>query len=258
MEQEQFRVGSALEKGFQIWFRNLPAFLVLAILVYSPIVVYTAVITRGPLLGKTETLATYQTVTTLLQIPLSLIATAAVFYGTIQQLRGRPAGLVRSIVFGLRRLLPVLGVGLVNAALYGIGLGISRLPGGEYLILPVLVPALVLTCMLYVAVPVAVVERPGLVGALRRSRHLTNGYKLPIFTIIILLGFLFMFALFAVGGLFDDESMTDHDLKLSLWLGLGLDVAFGALSAVVNSVVYRDLRAAKEKVGNEEIARVFD
>lgn len=258
MERE-FRAGEALGKGFSIWAKNLPAFLVLAILVYAPVIVYTAVVASDTLIGDTERIRTYWVVTWLLKFPLGLIVSAAVLYGTIKQLRGDPAGIAASIGFGLKRLFPVLGVGILTGILTYGWFALALIPGiGRALFLPAFIGFLAVLCKLYVAVPVAVVERPGLIGALRRSAQLTDHNKLRIFVVVIVLLVVATLVSFLFQGLFDEDAMTDHQLKVLIWLTLAFDIALTALNATVNGVVYHDLRRAREGVETDELARVFE
>lgn len=239
-----FRVGDALGKGFSIWIKNLPSFLILALLAYSPVLVYTGFVLSGDL--DTDKLTTWSLIIGLIGIPIDLVVTAAVLYGTIQQLRGEHAGIAQSIGVGLQRLLPVIGVGLLSAlAVFG-GL------------LLLIVPGVILLCMFYVAVPAAVVERPGVMGALKRSRELTAGYKGSIFGIIIVLGVLE----FIVGKLVQSILMPDvptmGDVKTYVWVTVGIAIVMAALQATINGVVYHDLRLAKDGVATEDLARVFE
>jgi len=258
MVQGEFRVGDALGQGFAIWFKNFPAFMVLAILVYSPILAYTAVVTSGTLSQGSPELETYQLVNVLLQLPLNLLVTAAVLYGAIQQLCGRPAPILASIRVGFRRLFPVLGVGLLSGLAVGVWFVVALIPGGDPFLPLALVPCLFFACMFYVAVPAAVIERPGLLGALRRSRELTDGHKVRILAVVLTLGALALIVGQLLLGLFDESSMTDHEIKVSIWLNLGADIALAGLSAAVNGVVYRDLRAARDGVDAEQLARAFE
>lgn len=240
----ELRVGEALARGFGVWFKNLPAFTVLAALVYSPVIIYTAITLGGEL--SEETLTRWGLVTTAVQIPLGLIVTGAVLFGTVEQLRGRHVGIGESVGVGLKRLLPVLGVGL---------LGALCVLGGTLLLI---IPGIIVTCMLYVAVPAAVVERPGIGGALRRSRELTADNRLAIFGILLVMGALN----WVVSKVFESVLLGDEasvgDVKAFLWVTVGVSLLFAALSAVVNGVVYHDLRQAKEGVATEDLARVFE
>jgi hypothetical protein len=257
--ERQFRAGEALGRGLSIWAKNLPAFLVLAILVYAPVIVYTAVVASDTLIGDTEQIRTYTIVTWLLKFPLGLIVTAAVLYGTFQQLRGEHAGIAASIGFGLKRLFPVLGVGILTGILTYGWFVLAFIPGvGRALFLPALVGFLAVFCRLYVSVPVAVVERAGLIGSLRRSSQLTEHNKLSIFGVALVVFALAIVASLAIQSMFDEDAMTDHQLKVLIWLSLAVDIALAALNATINGVVYHDLRRAKEGVDTEELSRVFE
>ncbi len=263
MVQGEFRAGEALSKGFGIWFKNLPAFVVLSALVYSPIIVYTAMVMVGSV--SFDSFTQWSWVSGLLSMPFGLIVTAALLYGTIEQLCGRHAGIGESIGVGIKRLLPVLGVGLLSGLailggftlliVLGFFLGGLAILGGFILLI---IPAIIVTCMLYVAVPAAVVERPGVVGALKRSRELTAGYKMSIFGILLALGVLSFLASFILQKMLVPDEPSVEDIKKFVWVNLGVDIVAAALSATINGVVYHDLRAAKDGVGTEELARVFE
>ena len=258
MEKADFRVGNALGQGFGIWFRNFPAFMVLAILVYAPLIAYTAFVASGTLTEQSQELSTFRMVSGLVQLPLNILVGAAVLYGAIQQMCGRPARILASIGVGLRRLLPVLGVGLLSGLAVGVWLLVAFLPGGDMFLPLALVPCLVLACMFYVAVPAAVIERPGLLGALRRSRQLTDGYKTRVLGVVLVLGILTLLVAQLLLGLFEEGLMSDHQIKVSMWLGLAADIALASLNAAVNAVVYRDLRGARDGTTAKDLARVFE
>ena len=51
-----------------------------------------------------------------------------------------------------------------------------------------MIPGLIIYTVLWLVVPVAVVERPGIVASLRRSSMLTKGYRWQIFGMVLILG----------------------------------------------------------------------
>ena len=51
-----------------------------------------------------------------------------------------------------------------------------------------IVPGVIIMCMNWVAVPVAVMEQPGATAALTRSQDLTAGTRLPVFAVVLLIG----------------------------------------------------------------------
>ena len=59
--------------------------------------------------------------------------------------------------------------------------------GGFFLLIT---PGVIVFCMLYVATQAAVLERPGVRGALRRSRELTRGHRFEMFGLVFILGLL--------------------------------------------------------------------
>jgi hypothetical protein len=249
--QEEFQAGRALGRGFGIWIKNLPSFLILAFLIYLPALLYTgwAMSKLGATfdMGDVETIEHWGWAMRFGGIVLDTVATAAILYGVIQQLRGSHAGIGESIGIGIKRMLPVLGVSIVA--------GLAIVAG----LIALIVPGIIIACMLYVAVPVAVVERPGVGGSLKRSHELTKGYKLQIFGILLVIKVIEFIVYFVLQNAF--VSSTDPkmgDIKIYFWAVLGLSIVFAAMQAAINGVVYHDLRVAKEGVATEDLARVFE
>jgi len=240
----EFRVGSVLSRSFSIFFKNFIPFMILQVLVYSPLLVYTFLLVSGDL--TLEKLLTWTYVVVIGSLLLNMVATGAMTFGVFQQLRGRHAGLGQCIVVGIQRMLPVLGVGILAAICVGLGF------------VALVIPGIIVLCMLWVAVPVAVVERPGVFKSLSRSAELTKDNRLKIFGVLFVLGVLqnIVERVLESGVLGTGPSMSD--VKLYLVLVLVTSLALGALSAVATAVGYHDLRASKEGVGVEELARVFE
>jgi hypothetical protein len=242
--QQPFSVGNVLGRSFSIWFKNLVPFSILSLLVHAPIVLYTILTMQGELTIKKIT--TWGLVVTPGTIVLSLVATGAMTYGVFQDLRGARVGLGECISVGLKRLLPVLGVGLVT------GLAVM---GG---IIALIIPGIIIICMLWVAVPVSVVENAGVGAALSHSRELTAGYRWHIFGILFILG-LFNKAVTKVLEIVMLGSGTSFDtIRTFLLLAVIVGALIGTLSAVANAVAYHDLRVAKEGVSADDLAKVFD
>ena len=250
MVQGEFSVGSALGRGIGIWIKNLPSFLILAVIGYAPALVFA--ITRDPKDLIEPTMGGR-----LLDLALTTIgqsvASAGILYGVIQQLRGQHAGIGESLAVGIKRLLPVIGVGIV--------VGLATIAG----MIALIVPGIIIACMLYVAVPAAVIEKPGLGGALKRSQELTSGYKVQIFGLFLIIFVLSFAATYVMSSVMvpKPESITNLEdylkkIKTFLLATAGLQVVMGSLGAVLNGVVYNDLRAVKEGVATEDLAKVFE
>ncbi len=241
---KEFRAGDVLNRSFSVWFKNLVPFSILTLLVYSPLVIYTLAVVSGDMtLSRVQT---WSMVTSLGASFLFLLASAAICYGTFEQLRGRHAGVGKSIAVGLSRLFPVLGVGILA------GLCVV---GGFFLLI---VPGVIFLCMLWVAVPVAVVEKPGVLASLKRSADLTSGYKGQIFGVAVVLWLISFGVNKLIEKMFVSDTMTLSDLRVYMVVALLVTVVLYSLQAVATAVGYHDLREAKEGVDVEELVKVFE
>jgi hypothetical protein len=250
MVQGEFAAGAALGRSVGIWIKNLPSFLILAVIGYAPALIYAA--TRDPHSLIEPTMSGRFIDLGLSYVGQSL-ATAGILYGVIQQLRGQHAGIGESLGVGLKRLLPVIGVGIV--------VGLATMAG----LIALIVPGIIIGCMLYVAVPAAVIEKPGLGGALKRSQELTGGYKVQIFGLFVIIALIQIALGFALQKTMvpDVSTVTDLEaflqkIKTYLLAAAILNVIVGSLGAVLQGVVYHDLRVAKEGIATEDLAKVFE
>lgn len=242
----EFRLGSVIGRGFGVFAKNLVPFTLLSLVVYLPLIFYTVTVVSGE--PDLEALSRYGLIGGVGGVILGLIVTAALMYGTFQQLRGTPASIGVCFSRGLARLFPVLGVGIL------MGLCVA---GGFMLLI---IPGIIFYCMLWVAVPVAVVEKPGLMASLKRSAELTKGYRWQILGIIIVIAVIQWLAGKVVELVFlgDVATATWGDVRVYMFATLGVSIAIGTLQAVVNAVGYHDLRLAKDGVDMSELESVFD
>jgi hypothetical protein len=235
----EFSISSALNRSLAVWFKNFLPFTLLAAVFYAPFGLYTYLLYSGTITGSPLFIgATAGILAALVNLTLS----GALVYGTVSQLHGQHASVSRCVAIGLQRSLPVLGVAILA------GLAV----GGATLLL--IVPGLIVNCMLYVAVPAAVIERPGLFGALQRSTDLTRHFRMPIFGLVLLL------AIFGggLGWLLTRVLVTSLSPLSMAWVELGKSALFGSFGAVAQAVVYHDLRVVKEGARTEDLARVFE
>ncbi len=98
---------------------------------------------------------------------------AVVVYGVVMELQGVRPSTGACIRTGFAQIGRVLGVTVVS----------SFAIGGAMLLL--VVPGIIVALMLYVTVPVTVVEGLGVNAAMKRSRELTHGRKGDLFLILI-------------------------------------------------------------------------
>ncbi len=186
---------------------------------------------------------------------------AFVTYIVVQNLSGRRPSLRNALSVGIARALPALLVAicitvmLVAIMISGIMTGIVGLT------LVALIPATMVLCAVYVAIPVSVTERPGIMGALSRSFELTKGHRMMILGANILL----LMGIGLVSSKVDDAMLKSFVSDRSLasyeayqWVDTALSTIMLSLMAVLSAVTYHSLRTNKEGVSSEALASVFD
>jgi hypothetical protein len=138
----------------------------------------------------------------------------------------------------LRSASPVLGQLILVGILAGIGIVIG--------FILVIIPGLILITIWSVAAPVVVLERPGAVRALGRSRELVRGNGWNVFGVILLLVVL----VGALSGAIDAVASS-----AGAGVGLVVRVVVGILTAPISSlaaaVLYFDLRGSTAGAGPE-------
>ena len=257
-------LGSVLSRTLSTWAQNLPAFSALSLIVFSPLVAWTLLHTSEP--RTSEQTKTFDEWSGYLSMLLSSVLGAALVYGVLEHVRGRRAGMAACLSNGLSRILPVLGVSLLTflyAMLAMIAVMIPSLIVGAasrvekhafaYAIfgVGVVIMAIVLT-LYYVAVPVAVIERPGVRRSMGRSRDLTRGNRWRIF------GLQLIWALPGTLGMASNALFSD-DLRAARLASLGLNaLLFAPLGAVSSALVYHDLRKGRDGATIEDLTKVFD
>jgi uncharacterized membrane protein len=248
LAQQQFRLGAVIGRSFAVFFGNIVPFGILYLVVNAPSSIYAFTLAGQANADNDPGVRTL----TFVEVFLGLVAAAAVTYATVQELRGRRVG------FG-----EFFGRGLAQG---GAAIRVAILSGILLLLafIALVIPGLVLYTMWWVAIPVAVIERPGAVESLRRSAELTKGNRWRVFALVV--GFLAGVFLVAIGIAFvivvvvelsaaGDRTLFDQLMAVTMWVWTAL---FMAGQAVLTAVSYYYLRVAKEGVGIDEIATVFD
>ncbi len=234
-----FTFGNVMSKGFSVYADNFARFTLLAAITYIPLVLFFALVLNDVLPLDDGSLIIAAVVATV----LDLVITASVIHATFQTMVSRPVSLGESVATGLKRALPIIGTALLAGLIIGLGT------------LALIIPGVVAGCILWVAVPATVVERSGVVDSLSRSAKLTEGYRWPVFGIILLLGAMAGFPNVLLEGMLHDGAIG---LNGYLWASLLVAVVAGALRATVAAVGYFELRKAKEGVGMDALAMAFD
>lgn len=239
MPENDFRVGRVFDRATAVYTRNFLTFTLVTLIAAVPALLLTGGTMANPYQNQGWLLALFAI---LLTVMLSLLSQAILVYASFQDMRGRQVNLSESLNVSLSRLVPILGLTILE--------GICIMIGFMLLI----VPGLILITMWFVAVPACIVERTGPWQSMVRSGQLSKGHRLKIFGIILLLyivsavvGYIVTIVFGAVGGTLFATIAT------LLWNGV-----WGAYFAIFVVVTYYELRAVKEGVDIEQIASVFD
>jgi hypothetical protein len=195
---------------------------------------------------------------------INQLGVAAITYGTVQDLRGRKAGVGECLSHGLAVVAPVLGVAVLSALIIGVAAMVA------YYILSFIHPVLggiaagILAIagfiVFWVAVPTAVIERPGVIASLTRSVSLTAGYRwhiLGIYLLLIVIAIGFVIVLAIVTAIISFISGTLGSI-VEFILNIGFSLLATALMATLAAVGYYSLRVTKEGADIHDIAKVFD
>jgi hypothetical protein len=234
------RVGQALSLGFSTSIRNLIPFAAMALLIYVPwiaalVLLPTSADPEHPGGGLMILFLTF-----VLPVLLNNIVTGEVTFGVVQQLRGKRARFADCLSQGFASLGRVLGTGFLA------GLRIFFF----YLLL--IVPGVIETCRLAVAVPVTIAERAGPGASVQRSIELTRGSRLPIFGMTFVIG-IANYALGAIAGIVTKDmgltAIIIGQIVAMLWSSVWTASSYAS--------AYFLLRKGKENLGIEELALVF-
>jgi hypothetical protein len=183
------------------------------------------------------------------------VGAAAVAIGTLQQLRGQPADFTRCLSHGFAVMAPVSGVALLVGLIVGIpaaGLAVLGIFAESPILFAGLALAPLIAAPFLVAVPAAALERKGVSSALARSIELTRGSYGRLLGILLMMVAVYI-AIVAVMGV-----TVDVIAGVILPITLAAVLAYGTFAAVLATVTYLELRGAKEGIGTEEIAKLFD
>lgn len=243
----QLDVGRVVSLSFSITIENLPSFGLVGLVCYLPVLFVQAILAAAP---PPEDVALGLTLAvSLAQGLASLVLSGALTYGVMRHLQGEKASTGEIVQAGLSSLGRVFVVSLL--------VGIMTMVGFVFCI----VPGVIVMCMNWVAVPVAVMEQPGATAALTRSQDLTAGTRLPVFAVVLLIGMIVGMVSFVGGAAVVGVAGASGSPGLSGVATILLTVVlipFECLRAASAAVGYHELRVNREGVGLEELVRVFE
>jgi len=233
-----FTSGRVLSDTFAIFFANFMAFGVIVLIILSPTFVGQGWLILAAQQDPNE-FSTWSLVLMLLGVVLSPLATAALTYGVFQQVRSKPVSVGDCFSVGFSRMFPVLGVGILVGIIVMVGMVLCIIPG------------VIAATVLAAAVPAVVIERLGVFRSLSRSSELTKGFRWPAFGVIFGIGLLQMVVSIPV-------SLLATVSPMAYFLAIVLTgVIFTGLQATAWTLLYYNLRKAKETIDVEEIAAAF-
>ncbi|MDA0338892.1 MAG: hypothetical protein O2910_03490 [Proteobacteria bacterium] len=240
-----FSIGEVIAESFSILIKNLVPFLVLAIiLVAIPGFILNRLTYSA---GSLEAIQTLTIVGSLISGVLGYVLTAAIVYGAFQTMTGKTASLGEIVSRGLGVVLPVIGVAL----LVGIGTAIGTLL--------LVVPGIILMTMWAVAIPAAVLERPGVIASITRSAELTKGNRWQVFGLYVVYAVIALVIGLIFGGAAVAGSMGGGGGGLIFVIfSVLFTAALQAYFGVAVTVLYGKLRNIKDGVSVTEIAKIFD
>lgn len=204
----------------------------------------------------------------------AMVLQAALTRASVDELTGRRVSLSAALGAALGALLPMLGLLLFMTFLFvvavfawGIAAGIAAL-GANYAIMVVMLVGLTAAAVYLVvrwvaAVPVVVVERPGVIQSLRRSSALTEGHRWQIFGLVVLYAVALVVLQAVLRAVLPGAEyqpmrvISDAAWLISSGVVLVTQIAISMIVAVGIAAIYFELRQIKEGVGVEELAQVF-
>ena len=142
---------------------------------------------------------------------------------------------------GLRRIGPVVLTATLSGVIGALG----------FLLL--VVPGLIATVVMFVAIPACVIERLAPIRSIRRSAALTRGCRWQIFAVLAAIVVVSVIVNWLIGALTPGAPS---------WLlpavAFGWMVLVNGYEAVLAAVIYYDLRIVKDQLDADRIAAVFD
>ncbi|MBK8161300.1 MAG: hypothetical protein IPK59_21965 [Rhodospirillaceae bacterium] len=248
----QFGIGKVLGTSLAILGRNFIPFAIIATVVQLPTLL-TQLYLDPNLNANSATVVvpdagatfTYVAILVLVSAIANGFTTATLVYGSFQDLRGQKIGLGECF----SRAIGVLPMIAIGAVCYGLLVGLGTML--------LVIPGIIIAVVYWLYVPAIVVEKKGLGAAFTRSGELTKGKRWSIFAILLLVGLVSIGIELLVGfGAVMLGAMAS--VNMIVIVSYALNAIIGAFFSVSNAVTYYYLRADKEGVDIEDIARLFD
>jgi len=257
----RFEMGRVVKRTISVIGNNPITFGILSLVVGIPLLALqlTSPFATGGISGENPFNASvlrYSGLFWFVYLLCSFVLQAGIVHGTVTYLNGRAASLADCLSTGISFLLQL--------ALMTVLMFLAFVAGAMLLV----IPAIILMMMWFVAVPACVVERTGVPGALGRSRALTRGYRWPIFGLYVAYIFFGVMIGFTWAGLTGTPIFAGSpEAAIAAAANRSfVQLAGSTIITMLNSIigttlvasVYYELRQIKEGIGPETLAAVFD
>jgi len=233
----EFRIGQVLARSFRILGGNFVPLTLICLIATLPVFLPRLFVESHPAMPHQLLRGVSLLLSTFVTLPISYAIFVLVI---VQDISSGAANIGFAINQAFRRLLPLIGCVVCQ------GLAVA---GGMILLI---IPGLIVLTMLSVGAQACVIERLGPIASLSRSAALTKGLRWRIFGLLLI-----------AGAASTAVSVISNPLQRNFGLP-GVIIGFlltGLATAFYNTVVavqFYDLRVAKEGIGTERIASVFD
>lgn len=240
--QSKFSTGAALSATFSLFFGRLGFFLPSAVLFLLPAAAFRYL---APPISDYGLDWGLFVAGVLLEVFCLSLMTAVFAYAVVMQLQGRPVTIGGAIAKGLQRYIPVAVASLIAGILITIGLMLFIVPG--YMIMTVL----------WVIVPVIVVEGAGPIESFNRSSTLTRERRWAIFGTVIVLGLIEVVVSEVYERVIMPGLLADDLVGEVFVIGTLISAPFYALGTIAAAYGYFHLKIDKEGADLDELARTF-
>lgn len=240
----EFTVGSVLSRTMSVLFKKPVLFIILTLIALIPSTIIVALLLLPAAnSGNVGTILFVGLLGIIITWVLALILQGAIAYGVFKVLRGEKAGFGNSLGRGLAS----LGTLVLLSIIVGVCIGVG------YILL--VIPGIIISCILAVVVPVCVVEKRGVFECMGRSAELTKGNRLKIFAVFLIVGIIILIINKLI---MPSIAIALPGTVITSIIGIILVVIPQTYQNVMTAIIYYDLRAVKEGVSVDALAKVFD
>ena len=254
--EPQFSIASSLSMTFGVLGRNFVPMMTIAVIVTAVQSAIEYVLSGGDVMGGESSGGSF------LNILSHGFITAPLTYATFQDLRGTRVGISDMMSGGFKKIGRVMGaafaVGVV--AVVVVLLAVFLYFASEFLGIAAGIAATIAVLYLFVAwfalVPVLVVEDVKFFAGFGRAAALSAGRRWALLGLLLIYGVIIVAISAVIFGIIGFIAVAAP--LVGLVLMIPLLALYSVLGAIMPAVVYYLLRAEKEGVGIDEIAKVFD